>query len=202
MALSRAVIMMCFLAMLPVGNTTEISETTALVGQNVSLPCPCSEKVEKVVWQIKKGKDHYLIVNHYNANKQDITPPHDSFKDRSHVSPKNGQCSLLLYNVSPQDQEIFTCYTFTTGEMPDTHSVNLTIIESPKPQVNPSMKPSPSRAESAHGLIAGIFSSVALLVGVVIIGVILFIKYRQRRPKTEAFMDPQAGLSMMSHSPV
>ncbi|KAL6484924.1 hypothetical protein MHYP_G00069690 [Metynnis hypsauchen] len=197
MTLSRTVNLMCVLVMLAVGCTAAELEMTAFVGENVLLPCPCSEATDQVTWQIK---DKSIVVNHYNAG--DNTPQDDSFKDKSRLfmPSQKGNCSLLLFRVSSEDQKIFTCYTFNEDVM-NTQNINLTVIELPETQSNPSTDFSPAReTKKLHaGLLVGILLTLAVVSGV--IGFLLLRKRRQKR-QIMVFVDPQAELPMVEPSPV
>ncbi|KAL7881593.1 hypothetical protein AOLI_G00084410 [Acnodon oligacanthus] len=195
MTLLRTVNLRCVLVMLAVGCTAAELEMTAFVGQNVLLPCPCSERTVQVTWQIKS-----TVVNHYNAG--DNTPQEDSFKEKSRLFLPNqkGNCSLLLLQVSSEDQKIFTCYTFNEDVM-NTQNINLTVRGSPKTLINSSTDSSPAReTNKLHaGLLVGILLTIAVVSGVT--GFLLLRKRRQRIQRM-VFMDPQAGLPMVEPSPV
>ncbi|XP_037394963.1 uncharacterized protein si:dkey-192g7.3 isoform X1 [Pygocentrus nattereri] len=196
MTLSRTVNLMCILVMLTVGCTAADIEMTAFIGENVLLPCPCSETTDQVTWQIN-GKP--IVVNHYNA--EDNTPRDDSFtnKSRLFLPYQKGNCSLLLFQVSSEDQKIFTCYTFNESHM-NTQNINLTVIAE-LPERDPSTDPLPiGETKKLHaGLLVGILLTLAVVSGV--LGFLLLRKQRQRTQRM-GFMDPQAGLPMVKPSPV
>ncbi|XP_036445582.1 uncharacterized protein si:dkey-192g7.3 [Colossoma macropomum] len=197
MTLSRTANLMCVLVMLAVDSTAAELKMTALAGENVLLPCPCSKATDQVTWQI----DESIVVNHYSALVKDNRPPADSFKDRSRLFMPNqkGNCSLLLFRVSSEDQKIFTCYTFVADEDMNKLNINLTVTE-PKTRSNPSTDPPAGESKKPHaGFLVGVLLLLAVVSGV--IGALLLRKQRQKIQRT-VFMDPQAGLPIVELSPV
>lgn len=92
------------------------------VGQDVMLPCPCSEDTDNLVWQI--GEE--IVVNHCCKTKD---PLHESYVNRTQVfmSSTKGNCSLLLHNVSLDDKKNFTCYIFNERQELTVHTVGLKV---------------------------------------------------------------------------
>lgn len=103
------------------GTATHINAT---VGENVLLPCDCSETTYRVVWQ-----DGLIVVNYFSSagRKYNIN---DSYKTRSllFLSSEKGNCTLLLLQVSFADQRNLTCYTFDNNGFQQTE-VSLIITE-------------------------------------------------------------------------
>lgn len=91
-------------------------------GQDVMLPCPCSEDTNKLVWQI--GEE--IVVNHCCKMKD---PVHESYVNRTQVflSRTKGNCSLLLYGVVMKDEKTFTCYIFDGEKLQSMHKVGLKV---------------------------------------------------------------------------
>ncbi|MCJ8732508.1 hypothetical protein PDJAM_G00212100 [Pangasius djambal] len=154
------------------------------VGQNVILPCPCSEDTNKLVWQI--GEE--IVVNHC-CEAED--PPHESYVNRTQVflSFTKGNCSLLLRDVSLNDVRTFTCYIFNGEEsLEHMHEVGLKVEENDR--------------ESHTGFSVGVPLSLILVILAGLIVALLIRKHRQRRPRMVVIQDPQAKLPIMNHNPV
>ncbi|XP_035378835.1 uncharacterized protein si:dkey-192g7.3 isoform X2 [Electrophorus electricus] len=186
-------------------------EVSVFAGDNALLPCKCSEKMMRLVWQIGENK----VVNLYNTTGS----LHDSYKDRTQLflPNKKGNCSLLLQRVSSSDQEKFMCYTFDLNDdMLDICNIRLNVQAAA--QTTPGHSTNPftsmdlriaSKAEGYAGVSIGVpFSLVALLLlaGVVIA---LLIRCHRQRPKTMVVVmsqagnvTSQAGLPIMSHTAV
>lgn len=100
---------------------------TAFVGQDVMLPCPCSEDANKLVWQIGEEK----VVNHCC---NETHPIHEFYEKRSEVflSTTKGNCSLLLRDVSLEDTKTFTCFIFNGGKFLSEHEVGLKVEVGPE----------------------------------------------------------------------
>ncbi|GAA6077053.1 uncharacterized protein si:dkey-192g7.3, partial [Tachysurus ichikawai] len=146
------------------------------VGQSVTLPCPCSEDTNKLVWQI--GEE--IVVNHCCT---DDDPLHESYVYRTQLFLLNtkGNCSLLLRNASLNDQKRFTCYVFEGKDnLQNKYEVELNVNE------------------PHTGFKVGVPLSLILVLLTVLI-VALFIR-RQRRPRMVVIQDPHAKL--LDHTPV
>ncbi|KAI2660769.1 CD226 antigen [Labeo rohita] len=86
-----------------VGQTVQ-SNQTGFVGQDVLLPCNCSDDLNELVWQ----KDETIV----NLHPTDKSLINDSYKDRTQLFLNNEKrnCSLLIRNISSEDAGVYTCH--------------------------------------------------------------------------------------------
>lgn len=100
----------------------DVKEVNAMVGSDVELRCVYPRRSHfslddlYVYWQIvDKAK---TVVTYYlpSANESSTIHVSNSYKNRAHLSPdlmKEGDFSLHLQNVTPQDTQEFKCLVFT-----------------------------------------------------------------------------------------
>ncbi|GAB1295282.1 ICOS ligand [Apodemus speciosus] len=96
----------------------EVKEVHAMVGSDVELHCIHPDKHHfnlndlYVYWQIE---DLRAVVTYYLPNESPGIHVNSSYKNRAHLSldrMKQGDFSLSLKNVTPQDTQEFTCRVF------------------------------------------------------------------------------------------
>ncbi|XP_076857662.1 uncharacterized protein LOC143511868 [Brachyhypopomus gauderio] len=199
--MSRTVVSVCFLALILRDSTamgiSKIVNVSA--GDDVFLPCRCSEKFTSVVWQIGE----HTLVKFYNTTGS----PSTLYKDRSQlfVPNKERNCSLLLKSVSLSDNTTFTCYVLGPGEKMMKHDVRLNVQAAaqttPDYLTNTTDTPVNSKHRDDAGISFGVpFSLIALLLAGVII--ILLIRCHRQRPRTMVVVDAESGQSILSHTSV
>ncbi|KAK2850120.1 hypothetical protein Q7C36_008903 [Tachysurus vachellii] len=164
------------------------------VGQSVTLPCPCSEDTNKLVWQI--GEE--IVVNHCCT---DDHPLHESYVYRTQLFLFNtkGNCSLLLRNVSLTDEKRFTCYVF---EGKDNFQHRYEVELKVKDAVLTTNYAVPQNYLPTSKPHTGFKVGVPLLLILVILTILIvaLLIRRQRRPRMVVIQDPQAKL--LDHTPV
>lgn len=181
----------------------QIQNMSVFTGENVILPCPCSEDTKNLVWQI--GEE--IVVNHCCKEKD---PLHESYVNRTQVflSFSKGNCSLLLRDVSNNDQRIFTCYVLDQEKrLKHMHKVRLIVEvakESNRSTINDPSTTTESHDEPHRGFSVGVLFSLVMILVILagLIVVLLIRKHQQRRPRMEVKQDPQAKLPIMDHTPV
>ncbi|KAB5577023.1 hypothetical protein PHYPO_G00205220 [Pangasianodon hypophthalmus] len=203
--MSRFAIVVWFLAVSCMDSRAAepIQYMSVSVGQNVILPCPCSKDTNKLVWQI--GEE--IVVNHC-CEEED--PPHESYVNRTQVflSFTKGNCSLLLRDVSLNDERIFTCYIFNGEESLDhMHEVGLKVevfTAVDQGQTSSFNDPSTTKNDSEPhtGFSVGVPLSLILVILAGLIVALIIRKHQQRRPRMVVIQDPQAKLPIMIHTPV
>lgn len=178
-----------------------IQNMSVSTGENVILPCPCSEDTMKLVWQI--GEE--IVVNHCCKEKD---PLHESYVNRTQVflSFSKGNCSLLLRDVSMNDMRTFTCYIFIQEtKIINMHSVGLIVQVGKESNTSTISGPSPtnSHIQTHRGFSVGVPLSLVMIL-VILVGVIVVLhirKHQERRPRMEVNQDPQAKLPIMDDIP-
>lgn len=99
----------------------EVKEVNAMVGSDVELRCVYPQRSNfslddlYVYWQIVD--EAKTVVTYYlpSANESSTIHVSNSYKNRAHLSPdlmKEGDFSLHLENVTPQDTQEFKCLVF------------------------------------------------------------------------------------------
>ncbi|XP_043954443.1 sodium channel subunit beta-2-like [Gambusia affinis] len=107
---------------------------TAAVGQNVTLPCEAKNyrPFEVVEWsRDEAGLKYVLIFDKANPN---LEVPEQSYKDRVDlVNMKEGDVSLKLNNVKPEDSGRYQCYVVreTNRKKRDIQPVNTVYLQVP-----------------------------------------------------------------------
>ncbi|PWA28178.1 hypothetical protein CCH79_00020584 [Gambusia affinis] len=84
---------------------------TATVGQDVILPCKAKDYMpfEVVEWSRNEAEVKYVLI--FDINNQDLEVPEQSYKDRVDVvNMEEGDVSLKLNNVKPEDRGRYECY--------------------------------------------------------------------------------------------
>lgn len=81
-----------------------IEQKSGFIGEDVLLPCNCSEDLKQLAWQ----RD-LRMVTVYPEDKSNIDP---SYMGRTQLFLKNEKknCSLLLLNFSMEDEGVYTCF--------------------------------------------------------------------------------------------
>lgn len=102
------------------------SNVTGFVGQDVLLPCNCSNDPKELVWQT----DLRVV----NFHSHEISKIDDAYVDRTQLflNKEKRNCSLLLIKVSSEDAGLYTCYAlFRVGDAwsSKTSKVYLTVSE-------------------------------------------------------------------------
>ncbi|XP_054432366.1 ICOS ligand isoform X2 [Pteronotus mesoamericanus] len=118
MALRRAVLSLMLLSGLRAD--TEEKEVQAMVGSNIKLRCihPKEKSFDlnelHVYWQISvTGTPE--SVTYYLSGNSSVGHDNNQYKDRAKMSldrMKQGDFSLSLYNITPQDEQKFNCLVF------------------------------------------------------------------------------------------
>ncbi|KAK3569351.1 hypothetical protein QTP86_026803 [Hemibagrus guttatus] len=169
------------------------------VGERVMLPCPCAEDTKQFAWQI--GEE--MVVNHCCVDKY---PLNKTYGKRTQVFLLNtkGNCSLLLHDVSLNDQKTFTCHVFEgehTGNtyIKESHNVVLKVEDITK-ENDQSPQNGQYTQDPSTGFAVGVPLSLILVILTVVI-VALLIRKRQRRSKMGVIYSPQA-MAEMNHTPV
>lgn len=80
------------------------TNVAGFTGQNVLLPCDCSN-VSRLVWQ--KGK---TVVSAYPQDK--ASPIDQDYVDRNKhfLEKEKTNCSLMILNISSADAGVYTCH--------------------------------------------------------------------------------------------
>lgn len=102
---------------------SKVKEIHAMVGSDVEFGCLYPDKnhfslndLLFVYWQIENPK---TVVAYYLSNESTRVHADDRYKNRAHLSPermKQGDFSLHLQNVTPQDNQEFTCLIFKNAK--------------------------------------------------------------------------------------
>lgn len=92
------------LTLLPFTSGSVIEQKSGFIGEDVLLPCNCSEDLKQLAWQ----RD-LRMVTVYPEDKSNIDP---SYMGRTQLFLKNEKknCSLLLLNFSMEDEGVYTCF--------------------------------------------------------------------------------------------
>ncbi|XP_026073529.1 uncharacterized protein LOC113053078 [Carassius auratus] len=79
------------------------SNVAGFVGQDVLLPCNCSNNLKELVWQ----RDLRVV----NFHSHEISKIDDAYVDRTQLflNKEKRNCSLLLIKVSSEDAGLYTC---------------------------------------------------------------------------------------------
>lgn len=102
---------------------SKVKEIHAMVGSDVEFSCLYPDKnhfslndLLFVYWQIENPK---TVVAYYLSNESTRVHADDRYKNRAHLSRermKQGDFSLHLQNVTPQDNQEFTCLIFKNAK--------------------------------------------------------------------------------------
>ncbi|KAF7709452.1 uncharacterized protein si:dkey-192g7.3 [Silurus meridionalis] len=201
--MSRSAVVMWLLAVFCFDSkAAKTSESiNVIAGQNVMLPCPCSEDTERVVWQI--GEE--IVVNQCCENH-----PQDQFyvnRTQVFLLSAKGNCSLLLRNVALKDATEFTCYTFDSESFQDMQKVTLNVEE---PYINSQshtsshiVLPTPGTRNEPHtGFSVGVPITLILVILFGLIVALFIRKHRQRQPRMMEIEKPHLRLPIVDHTPV
>ncbi|CAH6789886.1 Icosl [Phodopus roborovskii] len=102
---------------------SEVKEIHAMVGSDVELLCADTHKSHfnlndlYVYWQIESSK---TVVTYHLPNGSTELYVDSQYKNRAHLSlerMKQGNFSLSLQNVTPQDSQEFTCLVFESEDL-------------------------------------------------------------------------------------
>ncbi|XP_060785752.1 uncharacterized protein si:dkey-192g7.3 isoform X2 [Neoarius graeffei] len=166
--------------------TKTIQNISVSLGQDVMLPCPCSEDTKKLIWQI--GEE--IVVNHCCQMKD---PVNKSYVNRTKVflSFTKGNCSLLLHHAIMTDMQTFTCYILDGEKNLQWHKVELKFKD--VNQTEPYPLTSLPTQGSYTGFSVGVpLSLMLVLLGGLIVALVLMRKHKQRRLRMVVVQDPQA----------
>ncbi|XP_051565404.1 uncharacterized protein si:dkey-192g7.3 [Myxocyprinus asiaticus] len=116
---------------LALGQATVDSIETRFVGQDVHLPCPCSDEHTKLVWQ-----NDDRVVSLYSQKESDKDYIDQSYRDRAQLfqNKEKRNCTLQLLNLSVTDAGLYICYALVSvgkgsSKMEQLSRVNLTVSD-------------------------------------------------------------------------
>ncbi|XP_067301188.1 sodium channel subunit beta-2 [Pseudorasbora parva] len=156
-----------------------VGHVTGYVGQDVLLPCGCSND-SKVAWQ--KG---LRVVNAYLQDSS--TNIDQAYVDRTELflEKEKSNCSIMIRNISSVDAGVYTCYPIVEvqGRVWSKKSLefNLTVSE------NEVSSPQPFEAKSTDAVTIGVPILVVLIVvlGVAVLLTSFLRNKRRHRTNTD-----------------
>lgn len=168
------------------GLDSEGSEVTGSVGEDVILPCRLNKSLPNLHKLLVEWKRNGTDVHTYRSRADDPRSQCKSFENRTrlfHNEMVNGNMSLKLFNVTKQDEGIYTCSVRIGSRLVKKGNINLKIV--PKEQdlgriVNPTSGPDTNTDENLSlAAIGGIVPVPFIAFGIGIL--ICIVNKRQRR---------------------
>ncbi|XP_059418229.1 uncharacterized protein LOC132153071 isoform X2 [Carassius carassius] len=162
------------------------SNVTGFVGQNVLLPCNCSNDPEALIWQ----RDQRIVNVHPYEKIID-----DAYVDRTQLflNKEKRNCSLLLINVSSEDTGLYTSHALV--RVGDTWSRTTSKVYLTVSEMN--IGPEPER-HSRDSSVTAVSVSVPILVIVLILAASLLLTLLiRRRHRTNKDTDLQVESPML-----
>ncbi|CAM2094928.1 unnamed protein product [Caretta caretta] len=98
---------------------------TAIVGEDIVLPCHLSPPMSAEDMEVRWFRSHYsLLVHHYRNGKDQIEYQMPEYTGRTEFLKdgiRNGSVALRLHNIRPTDEGRYTCYFESTSFYKDAH---------------------------------------------------------------------------------
>ncbi|XP_062301198.1 CD226 antigen-like isoform X2 [Scomber scombrus] len=173
-----------------------IKEITVRPGDNVTLPCeaPNNVNISAVEWIRSNLKKHVYLKSDGHLNTADQDPSYVNRVQLKDDEMKNGELSLILKNVSSNDNGTYECYyleergswkrALIDGEPISTVILNVKDGDAESGKLSESGKDS----EGGH---LGVILTFTLIIGfVVVVGVIVLVIYKkpERMTRIQIFL--------------
>ncbi|CAM4652932.1 unnamed protein product [Lepidochelys olivacea] len=98
---------------------------TAIVGEDIVLPCHLSPPMSAEDMEVRWFRSHYsLLVHHYRNGKDQIEYQMPEYIGRTEFLKdgiRNGSVALRLHSIRPTDEGQYTCYFESTSFYKDAH---------------------------------------------------------------------------------